>query len=292
MLGASGMLGHKVLQVLSPRFETYGTVRSRAKLVREVAPEARAVFEGVSATDLEGTAQIVTSVRPDVVVNCIGIIKQAEEAKDPVASILVNSLFPHQLAALCATTGVRLVHVSTDCVFSGTRGRYVEGDMPDAADLYGRSKLLGEVKAPALTIRTSIFGRELDGHRGLLEWFLSQRGGAVRGFRRAVFSGWSTIGFARALGDVIEAHSTLSGLWHVAAAPITKFDLLALLRDAFDLDVTIDPDDSFECDRSLDGSAFRAATGIVAPEWPDMVDEVKQDSAFYDGLKEPSVVSG
>jgi dTDP-4-dehydrorhamnose reductase len=292
VLGASGMLGHKVLQILSQRFEAYGTVRSGGDLVRRVAPEARAVFEGIAASDLDGVARVFRDVEPNAVVNCIGIIKQDPAASDPVASIRVNSLFPHELAVLSAQAGARLIHVSTDCVFSGSRGRYTESDLPDATDLYGRSKLLGEVDAPALTLRTSIIGHELDGRRGLLEWFLAQRGGVVRGFRRAIFSGLSTIAFARILGDLVQRHTTLTGLWHVAATPISKHDLLVLIRDTLDLDINVDPDDSVVCDRSLDASAFGAATGIVAPSWGEMVDELRKESAFYDGLREPTVARG
>jgi dTDP-4-dehydrorhamnose reductase len=284
------MLGHKVLQVLSPRFETYGTVRSATGALTQVAPDAAGVIEGVSATDLESIERAVSQVRPEAIVNCIGIVKQRDEAKDPIPSILVNSLFPHQLAELSRSSGARTIHISTDCVFSGRVGHYTEDDPPDPVDLYGRSKLLGESEAPQmLTIRTSIIGRELDGARGLLEWFLDQSGGSVRGFRKAVFSGWSTTALARALGDVIEKQPSLAGLWHVAAAPITKFDLLGLVRDAFALDVTLEPDDDFECDRSLDGSRFRTTTGITAPDWPEMIEELHDESAFYDALKEQSV---
>ena len=290
VLGASGMLGHKVLQVLSQRFETYGTTRSRVDVLHQVAPQAAAILEPFVATDFDSITRVVTRVRPDVIVNCIGIIKQVDAAKHPIATIRLNSLFPHQLADVCRTAGVRLVHISTDCVFSGAKGSYVEADIPDPTDLYGRSKLLGEVsESPALTLRTSIVGRELRSANGLVEWFLSQRGGTVQGFRRAIFSGWSTASFARALGDVIDEHRGLSGIWHVASSPITKFDLLELLRDAFAADVAIEPDDGFACDRSLDGSAFRAATGITAPEWPEMVQEMRRESTFYDALREPSV---
>jgi dTDP-4-dehydrorhamnose reductase len=292
VLGASGMLGHKVLQVFSQRFETYGTVRSGAERVEQVAPDAAAILDGVSATELDSVASAVSTVRPNAIVNCIGIIKQLDAAKDPIPSIRVNSLFPHELAKVAGTAGARLIHVSTDCVFSGTRGRYAESDTPDPTDLYGRSKLLGEVYDPAaLTIRTSIVGRELDSANGLVEWFLNQRGSTVRGFRGAVFSGWSTASLARALAGVIDSQPDLTGVWHVAAAPIAKLDLLTLLRDAFDLDVTIEPDDEVAIDRSLDGSRFESATGIVAPDWPDMVEELRRESPFYDALREPSVAN-
>jgi dTDP-4-dehydrorhamnose reductase len=280
------MLGHKVLQAFSQRFETYGTVRSQAELIRTVAPEAAGVVDGVTADDFETIERTVASIGPDTVVNCIGIVKQLDAAKDAITSIDVNSLFPHRLARLCRQSGTRLIHISTDCVFSGRAGSYSEVDIPDPVDLYGRSKLLGEVAEPALTIRTSIVGRELRGAHGLVEWFLGQKGQTVRGYRRAVFSGWSTHALAAALVEVGERHPDLSGLWHVAAAPIAKFDLLQLLRDAFALDVEVKPDDDFACDRSLDGSRFRTETGIVAPSWKAMVQELREDSSAYERVRE------
>jgi dTDP-4-dehydrorhamnose reductase len=284
------MLGHKMLQVLSQRFEAFGTTRAPAIGLDLVAPGAKIVLEGVSASDLESVVAAFAAANPDVVVNCIGIVKQLDEAKDSIASIQVNSLFPHQLASICASHGARLVHVSTDCVFSGRKGAYTEEDTPDPFDLYGRSKLLGEVgESPALTIRTSIVGRELHGAHGLVEWFLGQHGAAVRGFTRAIFSGWSTAALARAVGDVIERRPTLTGLWHVASTPIAKYDLLCQLRDAFNLDVAIEPDDEFACDRSLDGSRFAVETGIVAPAWSEMVDELHRESSLYESLREHSV---
>jgi dTDP-4-dehydrorhamnose reductase len=265
-------------------------VRTPSEALALIAPGAAGIVRDVSVTDLDSVRRAISDVQPAAIVNCIGIVKQLDEAKDPIPSILVNSLFPHQLTELSRAAGARLIHVSTDCVFSGRTGGYTEHDEPDPVDLYGRSKLLGEtVGPPALTIRTSIVGRELDGAHGLLEWFLKQGGGTVRGFRRAVFSGLSTASLARVIGDVLEREPDLTGLWHVAAKPITKFDLLSLIRDAFDVDVTIEPEDEFACDRSLDGSRFRARTGITAPDWPEMIGELREESSFYDALKEPHV---
>jgi dTDP-4-dehydrorhamnose reductase len=290
VLGSSGMLGHKLLQVLSQRFEAYGTTRAPEPILERVAPQALGVLDGVSAEELNSVNDAFAATRPHVAINCIGIVKQLDEAKNPIASITVNSLFPHQLAEICRKHGARLVHVSTDCVFSGRQGGYSEDDTPDPVDLYGRSKLLGESgEDPTLTIRTSIVGRELHGAHGLVEWFLAQGGGSVRGFRRAVFSGWSTEALAHALAEIVERHPELTGLWHVAAEPIAKYDLLCLLRDAFDLNVSIEPDNDFECDRSLDGSRFAAETGISAPAWPEMIERLREDAPLYESLREASV---
>jgi dTDP-4-dehydrorhamnose reductase len=251
-----------------------------------LAPGAAGIVEGVSALELDSVARAIGQTQPDAVVNCIGIVKQLAGAKDPILSIEVNSLFPHRLSLLAREAGARLLHISTDCVFSGIRGNYSESDVPDPIDLYGRSKLLGEVAdAPALTLRTSIIGRELhDGH-GLVEWFLAQDG-PVRGFRRASFSGLTTAALARLIGDVLEAQPDLTGLWHVAAEPITKFDLLHLLRDAHGLETEIEPDDDFFCDRTLDGTPFRERTGLTTPPWPEMIAELAMETARYAELRE------
>jgi dTDP-4-dehydrorhamnose reductase len=202
-------------------------------------------------------------------------VKRHPEAPDPVACIGVNALFPHRLGAVCARHGVRLIQLSTDCVFSGRRGGYRECDPPDPEDLYGRSKLLGELDRPGcLTLRTSMIGRELGRQRGLLEWFLAQRGGAVRGFRRAIFTGLTTPALSRILVRVIGEHPGLAGIWHVGSEPISKHDLLVGVRDGAGLDIRIAPDDTYACDRSLDSTRFRRATGITPPSWVEMLDEL------------------
>jgi dTDP-4-dehydrorhamnose reductase len=288
VVGGSGMLGHKVVQRLGARAETWATVRGDAPSppVARVLPAERTIA-GVSADNPQSIERALEISRPDAVVNAVGIIKQADAAKAAVPSIRVNSLFPHELAATCAEHGARLVHVSTDCVFSGDRGGYVEDDVPDARDLYGRSKLLGEVvDAPnAVTLRTSIVGRELQGALGLFEWFLSQRGARVRGFSRAVFSGLTTAGLADVMGDVIERHPDLTGLWQVSAAPIDKLTLLTMLRDAVGADVAIDPDDSVVIDRSLDSARFREATGWAPHSWEDMLADLAADPTPYEELR-------
>ena len=283
ILGATGMLGHKLWQVLSPSLDTHVTVRTSEPRVELLDP-ARTLCN-VSADAFDTVADAVATVSPDVVVNCIGIVKQVREAHDPLTSITINSLFPHRLAQLCGERGARLIHVSTDCVFSGRTGNYSEADNPDPVDLYGRSKLLGEVDyGECLTIRTSIIGRELAGASGLLEWFLSQEG-SVRGFQRAIFSGLTTQALSRVLASVITDHPALAGIRHIAAAPVNKLDLLRMLKDAYGLDVEIVPDDEVAIDRSLDGTAFEQDTGWRADPWPDMVAELAADETPYERLR-------
>lgn len=283
ILGAAGMLGHKLWLTLRERGQTFATVRRAASDYASLDLfEPRRLIDCCDAAADADLDRAFRRARPDIVYNCVGIVKQRNEARSAIQSITVNALLPHRLAARCAASGARLVQISTDCVFSGRRGMYTEDDPPDAIDLYGRSKLLGEVESGALTIRTSMVGRELATAHGLVEWFMAQRGGAVRGFTRAVFSGFSTLELARVLADVPERFSALGGLWHVSADPISKCDLLALLNDAFRLGTRIEPDSSFECDRSLDSSRFRRLTGYAPPSWPSMVDEMARDATPYD----------
>jgi dTDP-4-dehydrorhamnose reductase len=287
LLGGSGMLGHKLWQTLSAEFDCWATFRQPFQTFRRfrLFDEGRSLC-GVDLSRRDALEEVFARVRPQAVVNAVGIVKQLKEAYDPVPSLEVNALLPHYLARLCARGGARLIHVSTDCVFSGQRGHYTERDTTDATDLYGRTKALGEVAVDGcLTLRTSMIGRELLSAHGLVEWFLAQRGKTVRGFARAVFSGLVTADLARVIARILREHPGLSGLYHLAATPINKYDLLCLVRDRFRLPVTVERDETFHCDRSLDGSRFREATGISAPSWPEMIDTLWSDSHLYDDWK-------
>jgi dTDP-4-dehydrorhamnose reductase len=264
ILGGGGMLGHQVWAAARQRFDARVAVRRRPKSA--LFDDGR-VIEGFDAADFDNVRSLVERVKPDAVINCVGVVKQLAAAHDPIASITINSLFPHVVARLAP----RVIQISTDCVFSGARGNYSEDDVPDPVDLYGRSKLLGELPAPHLTLRTSIVGRELGTSHGLLEWFLGV-GATIHGYTRAFFSGLSTNVLARILCDVVE--TPLAGLYHVAGEAISKYDLLMLLNEAFDARVEIEPDDAVVLDRTLDGSRFAAAAGIVIPPWREMAREL------------------
>lgn len=287
VLGGSGMLGHKLGQIFGSRFNTYLTFRdvpmadARARLFAGVR-----CLTGVTADDFSTVAGTLRTVHPDTVLNCIGVVKQAAAAMDPLTSITVNSVFPHQLAKACREINARLIHLSTDCVFSGLKGNYTESDNPDPTDLYGRTKLLGEPTGNhCLTIRTSMIGRELQGTHGLLEWFLSQRDGQVRGFKRAIFSGLTTPALARVIEKIIAHHPQMQGVWHVASEPISKFDLLTLVKQTYGVPVEIAGDESFVCDRSLNGGRFRTHTGIEIPSWPEMLRQMRADDTCYETLR-------
>jgi dTDP-4-dehydrorhamnose reductase len=273
VLGANGMLGNAMIRVLSGTadLEVYGTLRCADAAGGFPAAIAERLLAGVDATDRDGLTAAVCRVRPDVVINCIGLVKQRVEANEPLSAIPVNALLPHCLAQLCALLGARLVHISTDCVFSGRQGLYRESDSADAEDLYGRSKYLGEVRdTHCITLRTSIIGHEPVRRQGLIDWFLAQQG-ACRGYTRAVFSGLPTVVLARLVRDVIIRRKDLHGLYHIAAAPISKYELLKLVADVYARDIELVPDASLVVDRSLNAERFRAATGYAPPGWPELV---------------------
>lgn len=273
VLGGSGMLGHTTYRVLAEAAgaETFATVRSDAAR-RWFPPSLQdGLISGVDVLDADALMTALARLRPDVVVNCVGLVKQREQADDPLTALQLNSVFPHRLALLCKMVGARVLHISTDCVFRGDKGGYAESDIPDAIDLYGRSKLLGEVDQPhVVTLRTSIIGRELGTAHGLVDWFLSQSG-VVRGFTQAIFSGLTTDELARVIGLYVIPNAELRGVWQVSGAPISKHDLLVLVRDIYDKDTEIRPDSSVVLDRSLDSTRFRAFTHYQPPNWPEMI---------------------
>ena len=276
ILGGDGMLGHQLLR----RFIGTHDVRVTLRLPSEAYSSFRlferdTAFYGVDARQPDVLLQVLADFRPEAVVNAVGIVKQRSESKAVLPSLEINSLLPHRLALLCRTIGARLIHFSTDCVFSGRKGQYRETDQPDAEDIYGQTKLLGEVLEPhCLTLRTSMIGPELSRKSGLLEWFLAQRGQAVKGFTKAIFSGFPTSELARIVELVLTDVPTIHGLYHVAAQPISKYDLLTVIRDRLGLSVTIERDVTFECDRSLDASRFRQDTGYSPPVWEAMIDDM------------------
>jgi len=286
VLGATGMLGHKLMQVLANKFEVMGTVRQGTDgFTSHPVLGQMQLVGGIDAANFDSVINAMANNRPPIVINCIGIIKQVPAGKDPLPSITINALFPHRLAQLCRAMGTRLIHISTDCVFSGEKGNYTEDDLSDAKDLYGRTKFLGEVAyLGCLTLRTSIIGRELNTRFGLLEWFLSQQGNTVSGYTKAIYSGFTTLVLAELIADVIAKQPDLNGVWHVSSDPISKFDLLRLIKEALNLQIGITPDHLYACDRSLDSTRFRQMVGYIPPDWPQMVSQITSDLTRYDDM--------
>lgn len=274
VLGASGMLGNAVVRLLSERanWEVFGTLRSEGSKRFFSVSVADRLLAGVDVEHQHMLLEAFSAVRPQVVINCVGLVKQLSESDDPLRALPINSLLPHNLARLCEITDARLIHISTDCVFSGNKGGYSESDFPDANDLYGRSKYLGEVDYPhTITLRTSLIGHELQGARSLVDWFLAQEG-TCRGYQRAVFSGLPTVTVAQIIRDIVIPRPELNGIYHLAAEPITKYELLKLIAAVYGKNIEIIPDVEVTLDRSLNASKFREATGFVAPPWKELVE--------------------
>jgi dTDP-4-dehydrorhamnose reductase len=287
ILGGAGMLGHRLWITLRGRHEAFVTLRRPISEYEHLGlfdpPRTIAACDLTSRGDLERAFRFS---RPEVVINAAALVPQRGPSLDPVRALLVNAVLPHRLAALCATQGVRLVLVSTDGVFSGKTGSYHEMDLPDPPDLYGRTKLAGEVVGPGvMTLRVCIVGREIEGSRGLVEWFLSQRGQRVRGFSQARFNAITTHTLATLLADLLETPASLEGLWHVGSLAISKLDLLARLDAAFSVGADIVPDPGVRVDRTLDTTLFAERFGWRAPSWDELVDQLARDPLPYDGWR-------
>lgn len=280
ILGATGMLGYEVFRICLKRdIEVYGVVRDKNKLaVRLGSGVEKLLYEIDDIKNISAIEKIIEKVRPDYIINCIGIVKQSGLSEDYYESIAINSFLPHQLNKLCEQYSCRLIHISTDCVFDGKKGGYKESELPNAYDLYGKSKHLGEVNyGSTITLRTSIIGHEItkDTH-GLLEWFLSQEGKA-NGFTKAIFSGFTTLELTKIILDVVIAQKLEAGLYQVAAEPISKYDLLEIIASVYHKDISIEKSETLVIDRSLDGKRFNELTNYKAPDWKVMIAEMESN---------------
>ena len=280
IIGGSGMLGHQLWRGLHEQHETWVTLRRPVAdfAAHNLFDEAKAI-QVDDITDDTALERALGQAKPEAVINCVGLIKQRDEASDEALTRRVNVEFPYHLAKRCGEIGARLIHFSTDCVFAGTKGNYTETDPPDATDLYGQSKHQGEVAdARSVTLRTSVIGHELGTKVALLDWFLSQRSQTVNGYTKAIYSGFTTLEMARIVDRILTQHPTLSGVWHVASEPISKFALLQLCREKLGWEGVIEPNDEFVCDRSLNADRFNQATGYTPPSWEAMISELAQQS--------------
>ncbi len=280
IFGATGMLGHTMFYYFSKNknFDVYATEIDNQNFEKYFPGEmAQRVITGINAFDINSVRSVITQIKPDVVVNCIGIIKQLKESKKSIITISINSLFPHQLAEICAGNNARLIHISTDCVFKGSKGNYHDNDFADADDLYGRTKFLGEVDYPnAVTLRTSIIGHELRAKVSLIDWFLAQQG-EIDGFTEAIYTGFPTIEFASIIDKFVIPCNDMTGLYHVSSEPISKCDLLKLVAEIYQKDIVIHPDSSLKIDRSLNSDRFRLKTGYTPPSWEELIKRMYED---------------
>ncbi len=278
IFGASGMLGNNLFSIFSENknFETYGVIRNKSK--NNISKYSKNLEEISDVRNSEEVEQVARKISPDVIINCVGIIKQKENIDNKVQTIEINSLLPHLLFNISKNVGAKFIHFSTDCVFSGKEGNYKETHHPDARDIYGLSKRLGEIdNEGALTLRTSIIGHELFTQDSLIDWFLNQKS-SVRGFKNAIFSGLTTVEISKALEKFILNNYALSGLFHLSVNPINKFDLLKLVSEVYKKDINIVEDTDVVIDRSLNSSNLRTITGYNPPSWRELIIELNQ---FY-----------
>ena len=293
ILGVTGMLGHAVFYTLSIKndLDVFGTARSRKEcnlLMQASGKDSllERIQYDVDAENIEMFDRAISSIRPDIVINCIGLIKQAPAGKEPLPNITFNAQFPHKIAEICQTMKARMIHISTDCVFDGKKGNYVEEDLPTARDYYGLTKYLGEVNYPhCITLRTSIIGHELKTHRALVDWFLGEKATSVNGYTQAIYTGLPTVELADVIYEYVIPHPELSGLYHVSADPISKYELLKLIAGEYNKDIAISAYDDFKCDRSLNSWRFREKTGYRPPSWPELVSKMRRhyvESGLYD----------
>jgi len=284
IIGGNGMLGHKLLSVLRPEFDVFVTVRDFFKQYEEFDLFSRdRTFDNLELMRAEPLCSVVRELDPAVVINAAGIIKNVPSSSNAVETITINSILPHRLAMLSNDLGFRLISIGTDCVFNGAKGHYREDETPDARDMYGKSKALGEVTdINCLTLRTSIIGRELGTRRGLLEWFLGNRNGSVDGYANAIFSGFPTVVFSRIIKDILLNHADLVGLYHVSSDPISKLELLELINVRFATNVNIKNCEDHQINRSLNSDRFRQKTGFQPLPWPEMIEILAVDSAGYE----------
>lgn len=279
VLGITGMLGSAVFKALceTNAHEVWGSQRGNSPHAKLAGLPASGILTGLDVLDHDGLTQAFAKLKPDLVINCVGLIKQLDQANNPLVALPINAMLPHRLLALCEVGNARLVHISTDCVFNGKKGNYLETDPSDAEDLYGRSKYIGELhhSPNAITLRTSIIGHELGTSFALLEWFLAQQG-SVKGFSKAIFSGVPTCELAKIIIEYVLPQPQLHGLYHVAAEPISKLNLLQLVASEYGVQTTITPDDGLVIDRSLCAARFQQASGYTPPKWPDLIQKMRQ----------------
>lgn len=275
ILGVSGLIGSTIYRYFdsATQYNVVGTVRTDKPKFSHNSNNIRC---GIDALNFDSVKKLIDEIRPDQIINCIGITKHVPAQSDAFKLIQLNSAFPHFLANLSTEVDSRLIHISTDCVFAGDIGGYTEMSRTDANDMYGKTKAIGEIHDKKhVTIRTSTIGHEIDTKHGLLEWFLSQNKSCF-GYRNAIFSGIPTIRLAKILASNVVPEWGLTGLFNLSADPINKFDLLNKIKQRYRKDIEIVASDDFIIDRSLNGELFKSRTGVVLPDWDELIFEMYQ----------------
>ncbi len=287
IVGATGMIGHRLWLGLSKDFEVHAILRRSVDSIPiKDRIDLSRTYRIDDVQNKDALEKIIARCTPDLVINCVGVVKQLDLSKDYQTSIALNSLFPHQLSEICQKYNARMIQFSTDCVFKGDRGMYSDFDTPDATDIYGRTKTLGEIDYAehVLTLRTSFIGREIFPHGSLITWFESQRGNTIQGFSKAIYSGLPTNTLVRIFKEKIIPAVHIHGIYNLSSAPIGKYQLLKLVKDLFKLDIVVENNARFKVDRSLDSTKLRNLLNIEIPCWENLVEDLLVDNEFYMGL--------
>jgi len=284
ILGTSGLIGHKLLQELSTDLEVFGTLHYSKKHYGDISLfSGPNIIENIDASNFELLKGVLLAINPDVILNCIGITKRKINTNNIIETLNINSVFPHKLADWAKINQKRVLHFSTDCVFDGRVGNYTEVSITTAEDIYGKSKALGEINYNhCLTIRSSFIGQELFDKTELLDWFLTQNGKQIKGFKNTLYSGVSTIFMANVVKKIIMNFPNLSGLYQLAPdKPISKYDLLLIAKETFNIDVEIIPDYENVHRPTLDASKLKRKINLTVPSWETMMRELASNKEIY-----------
>lgn len=287
VLGGTGLIGNRLTRQLRQNADVYASTRTSSvemPVLENILEPNKWIF-GLDATDFQFLEAEIKRLKPDVIVNCVGVVKQQINSKNVEATILLNSVLPWRLSRFAEKYDFKLINFSTDCVFSGEIGKYKESSTPDAVDLYGRSKILGELNnAHVLTVRTSFVGREIKTFTNLFEWVQRCRSNKIVGYKQVIYSGLTTQAISEVIEKLIFDFSALTGLWHVSSEPISKYDLICLLNNSLNLKLDIESSEEIFCDRSLDSTAFASKTGLVVPNWITMVERYALEQEWYESI--------
>jgi dTDP-4-dehydrorhamnose reductase len=281
ILGGNGMIGHKMYQVISKKYpntwvlfkKKYDSVQNNLLFKKDF------VIDDFDVSDFSKLIQLLNHLKVDIIINAIGLTIRRNVYDIHSKSILINSVLPHILNEWVISNNKRLIHFSTDCVFSGKDGFYTEDSFVDSIDFYGRTKGLGEIiSSNTLTLRSSMIGLELENKTELLEWFLSNKNGVVQGYNRAIYSGITTNCMANFVEKIIEHYPNINGLYNVSSEKITKFDLLNLFNDYFQTNINIVPNNLYVTNKVLNSDKFYKITGFKKPDWENLIKDLVNDS--------------
>ena len=276
------MIGHKIAQVLQLKNEVIGT--SRKKISHRVL--------GINKTKIfykdfviDDNLNFISEIMPDIIINCVGVTTRRINNKNINHLSFINSILPKLINDWSIENSKKMIHMSTDCVFSGIKGDYLDDAIPDADDSYGSSKAKGEIKNnKTLTLRSSMIGREIYNHTELFEWLLKNKKGKIEGYDNVIYSGITTIRMAKIIDFILSNNLDLSGIYNIGSIAISKYELLKMFNNAFDLQIDIKKITQIKSNKVLISKKFTEITGLKTPNWNDLISEFKEDCETYSDI--------